>query len=94
LRFFFDLEDSGKVTRDDWGVDLPNLDAARIEAIISLTEMARDWLPNDGNNRDVSVVIRGEHETLVRVSFRFEVQSLTASVPGDEKTLAHDRRRE
>lgn len=91
MRFFFDLDDGGAITRDDSGVDLTNLDAARIQAIVSLTEIARDWLPYDGNNRDISVVIRTVNKPLVRVSFRFEVQSLDDSVPGDEKMLSQGR---
>ena len=93
MRFFFDIHDAGSVTRDDGGVELPTLDAARIEAIVSLTEMARDWLPHDGNNRDISVVIRNRHKKLIRVSFRFEVQSLDESIEGDDKMLAYDRHR-
>ena len=93
MRFFFDLEDGDSLTRDDLGADLPTLDAARIQAIVSVTEMARDWLPLDGNNRDISVVIRSPHKALVKVSFRFEVQSLDSSVPETEKILAKDRQR-
>lgn len=93
MRFYFDIHDEGTVTRDDGGMELPTLDAARIAAIVSLTEMAREWLPHDGNNRDISVAVRNSHKKLLRVSFRFEVQSLDDSVKGDDKMLAYDRQR-
>lgn len=94
MRFFFDMDDSGVVTRDDIGIACPNLDAARIEAIIRLTDVARDWLPYDGNNRDIALTIRDQSKRLVRVSFRFEVQSLDESVPGDDKVMAQGRQRQ
>jgi hypothetical protein len=56
-RYFFDFSDDGRVVRDEEGTELPDLDAARDEALKTLAGIARDELP-DGNRREFALTIR------------------------------------
>lgn len=56
--FFFDLEQDGKVESDEVGTDLPDMQAARNEAIETLVEIAKDFLPSDGPRKVLAVIIR------------------------------------
>ena len=63
-RFFFDTDDGEHLVRDDEGQDLPDLKAARDEAIGVLPDIARDVLP-DGDRRDFVSVVRNEKDEVV-----------------------------
>ena len=56
-RYFFDIEDGSHSTRDMHGHELAGPDAARVEAIRVLPDIARDEAPH-GNNRDYKVAVR------------------------------------
>lgn len=56
-KFYFDLYDGDNFTRDAYGFDLENKEAARIEAIAVLPDLAREALP-DGDRRDFVVDVR------------------------------------
>lgn len=61
-RFFFDSSDGREIIRDEIGIDLPDVLAARDEAINGLPDIARDKLP-DGSSRDFMVKVRDEAGT-------------------------------
>lgn len=44
-RFYFDVLDGDSLTRDDTGLEFPNLDAAEDEAARAIADIARDSLP-------------------------------------------------
>ena len=50
-RYFFNIDDRQEVTRDEEGIDLPNLDAVREEAIESARQIMSQGLL-DGTLRD------------------------------------------
>ena len=56
-KFFLDLYDGERFTRDPYGLDLQDRQEARKEAISVLPDMAREVLP-DGNRRDFTVDVR------------------------------------
>ncbi len=58
-RYFFDSSDGREHIRDEIGIDLPDLIAARDEAINGLPDIARDKLPA-GTNRAFTVKVRDE----------------------------------
>ncbi|MCJ2095278.1 hypothetical protein MKK67_22630 [Methylobacterium sp. J-072] len=62
--FFFDTDDGHFRHEDDEGFELPSLDAARIEALDALPEMARNKFP-DRDRRTYSVRVRDEDGTAV-----------------------------
>lgn len=43
--YFFDSRDDGEVTIDDFGIELPNLEAVKALAAKGLAELALDVLP-------------------------------------------------
>ncbi|MER9052758.1 hypothetical protein [Mesorhizobium sp. M0910] len=51
-RYFFDFTDTGKVFLDVVGTDLPDLEAAKAEAVKALVEITKDKLP-DGPFEDL-----------------------------------------
>ena len=56
-QYFFDTNDGDRHVPDADGLDLPDRDAARAEALTALRDMARDHLP-DGDRRDFTVKVR------------------------------------
>ncbi|MCJ2067576.1 hypothetical protein MKK75_01950 [Methylobacterium sp. J-030] len=62
--FFFDTDDGNFRHQDDEGFELPSIDAARIEALDALPDMARNKLPNR-DRRTYSVRVRNEDGTVV-----------------------------
>jgi hypothetical protein len=77
--YFFDTRDNSDVIRDDTGLELEGLDAARDEATRGLADLARDVLPG-AIRRELAVQVRddGDHEVL-RAALWFEVAVLAAS---------------
>jgi hypothetical protein len=73
--YFFDITDSGKGWPDDTGTELPDIEAAREEALATLGEIARDKLP-DGDCRDFVIEIRDRQggPTLLRASLSLRVE--------------------
>jgi hypothetical protein len=61
-RFFFDIDDGDRTYRDDEGLDFPNAEAARDNAVSALPDIARDAMP-DGERRDFLVTMRDESGT-------------------------------
>ena len=58
-RFFFDTGDKGDLTRDVTGLELPNLEAARLEAIKALPGIACELLAQDcTRRRDITADVR------------------------------------
>ena len=55
-RYFFDIHDGGS-TRDDEGTECADHDAARLMAIKTLPDIARDEIPRDGDRRTFTVLV-------------------------------------
>ncbi|AWN34537.1 DUF6894 family protein [Methylobacterium radiodurans] len=56
-RFFIDTDDGDQFDRDEDGYELPDRDAARVEAIGALPDLARSQIP-DGDRRTFRVRVR------------------------------------
>jgi hypothetical protein len=76
MKFYFDIRDGGELTEDDAGVDLPDVNAARLQATIALTEMARDYLPRDGDERRLGIRVRTDEGPQFDVSLDYELEDL------------------
>jgi hypothetical protein len=72
-RYYFDVQDTQGLYRDDVGLDFPHMDAAIAEARRALADMARESLVLDGAT-DLSIIIRDGDEGPVNliVSLREE----------------------
>jgi hypothetical protein len=72
--FFFDVTDTGQRFPDAAGTELPDLKAARLEALNTLAQIARDKLP-DGDYRDFVIEIRDrERRRLLTASLSLRVR--------------------
>lgn len=73
-RYHFDVTDTGRLTRDEEGLELPNLQEARKEAVAALADMAKDELP-DGDHREFVVEVRhGRPEPILRATLSLNVE--------------------
>ena len=63
-RYFFDVLDDGRLARDAFGVDLPDIAEVRDHAIGLLPDIARDELP-DGERHDFACEVRNDAGRIV-----------------------------
>ena len=62
--YFFDIH-NGEFHPDDEGTECADFEAARIQAMTSLPEIARFAIPSDGDNQAFTVMVRDEQGMLV-----------------------------
>ena len=75
-RYFFDLDDGEGASRDGEGTELPDLDAAQIEATDTLTAIGRERFRGREGGA-VRIEVRSEDgRTLLRVELTYEAKSL------------------
>ena len=65
--YFFDVDDGELHTHDEEGHELPDLKAARDEAMSVLPDIAQDRPPK-GDRRDLAAVVRNESGRKVAVA--------------------------
>ena len=75
--YFFDTRDNEAFIEDDVGVELPDLEAVKVQAATSLAELARDVLPGS-LRRDLAVEVRDERQPVLKAKLRFEAILLVA----------------
>jgi hypothetical protein len=76
--YFFDTRDGPDLVRDDEGLELDGIEAARDEATRGLTDLAKDTLPG-ALRRELAVEVRdGANQALLRAALWFEVAVLVA----------------
>lgn len=73
--YFFDTRDEDAFIEDDVGLELPNLESAKIQASLSLAELARDVLPGCGR-RTLVVEVRDEWQPVLKTTLIFEAIAL------------------
>ena len=71
MLYFFDTRDNGTFIEDDIGIDLADLEAAKTQAALSLTELARDVLPGS-IKRVLSVEVRNRFQPILKDVLTFE----------------------
>jgi hypothetical protein len=78
-RYYFDLLDSGGITTDDEGMDLPSMQRVQEEAARSLADMAREAVVRlDGNETHMAIEVRDKGGPVMQVRFTFEIARLRA----------------
>jgi hypothetical protein len=76
--YFFDTRDNDAFIEDDVGVELHDLEAVKVQAALSLAELARDVLP--GNlKRTLTVEVRDERQPVMLAKLHFEAIILVPS---------------
>jgi hypothetical protein len=77
VRFFFDHNDNGNILRDQEGVDLPGLAAAKAAAAIGLAEYARDVIATS-ERRVMAIEVRGQDGApVLSLALTFEATPLS-----------------
>ena len=71
MLYFFDTRDNGTFFEDVIGIDLADLEAAKTQAALSLTELARDVLPGS-IKRVLSVEVRNTLQPILKDVLTFE----------------------
>jgi hypothetical protein len=76
--YFFDTRDGPEFVRDELGIELDGIEAARDAATRGLADLARDALPG-ALRRELAVEVRdASDQALLRASLWFEVAVLVA----------------
>ena len=70
-RYFFDTRDDDAFIKDDVGVELADLEAAKTMAGTALAELARDVLPGSVR-RELAVQVRDKARSVLNAILRFE----------------------
>jgi hypothetical protein len=73
--YFFDTRDNGTFIEDDVGVDCADLDAVKVLAAMSLTELAREVLPGS-IKRVLSVEVRDASQPILQDVLTFEAVAI------------------
>jgi hypothetical protein len=72
-RYYFQLIDQGQVYHDSEGTDCPDDEAARHEAAVTLSEVAKEVLVADGLLHEFEMIVfNDEGGTVWRTSLDFE----------------------
>ena len=74
-RYYFDTHDGNRLVPDEEGLDLDNIEAARMEAQRGIATMAGDVFP-DGDHREIVVTVRDGSGPVLRVRLLLVVESL------------------
>ena len=69
--YFFDTRDNDSFIEDEVGLELPDLQAVKDQAALSLAELARDVLPGS-IKRTLTVEVRDERQPVLRANLIFE----------------------
>lgn len=71
MRYYFEIFDGDHWSRDDRGVEFPSDGRARHEAVLALTELARELLPYDGPSKDLLIRVRLKDQVAFTVKLEF-----------------------
>ena len=75
MRYFFDIFDGDHWSKDDRGIECNDDLGARQQAVLTLIEMARDYIPADGANMDLAVRVRHASQMAFTVNLDFSTEA-------------------
>jgi hypothetical protein len=64
-RYFFDIDDGDVSSRDTVGTECATLQSARHQAVATLTAIAKDTIPKDGDRQQFALSVRDENDVTV-----------------------------
>ena len=70
-RYFFDTRDNEALVTDEEGLELPDLQAVKVQAGLALAELARDVIPGSVR-RHLSVEVRDDQGPVMVAMMMFE----------------------
>ena len=75
--YYFDSDDGTNRFYDDVGTELADDQAARDEATVAISEMAKDHIPGDGPQKKIQMRVRSAlGEPLLHLSVSFAIHPL------------------
>ncbi|OEO28040.1 hypothetical protein VW23_006490 [Devosia insulae DS-56] len=75
MRYYFDIFDGDHWARDDLGAECASDGRARHQAVLALTELARELLPSDGPSKELMIRVRIRNEVAFTVQLEFGTSS-------------------
>jgi hypothetical protein len=76
-RYYFDLRDGDALSRDEEGMELPDIETVQEEAVRALADMARDRAEaGSGLARDLAIEVRDDNRPVMRARFTFDIERL------------------
>jgi hypothetical protein len=75
-RFYFDVRQDGKIAPDDEGMILPDIEAVKREAVLSLAEMAREAIRSDWETdapHELAIQAQADEQLILEAKIAFEV---------------------
>jgi hypothetical protein len=73
-RYYFDMRDGDGFAPDEEGLELPDIEAAREEAALSLADMARDAVRISRRNaRLMQIEVRNDNGPVLQAKFVFAI---------------------
>lgn len=80
-RFYFDFREGDRLTRDDEGMEFPDLDIAEWEAAKAVAAIGCDVLPL-GETREIAVEVLDEHRQVAAVvTISMDLKRVSSSSP-------------
>ena len=76
IRYYFDIVIDGEVAVDDEGLLLPDVAAARREASVSLTEIARNEFRSESSASRLAISVRTADGPICEAAFQWNSKSL------------------
>jgi hypothetical protein len=73
-QYFFDVIADGKLIPDEEGMNLPNIDAARLEATCSLADLARDIIRSK-RPPALTISVRNSEGPVFEASFQWDLET-------------------
>jgi hypothetical protein len=75
--FYFDFDDGTNLLRDDIGLELADEQAARDEGARALGEIAKEYVPTDVPQKNISAWVRNEEgEVICQVALSFTIRKI------------------
>lgn len=75
MRYYFDIFDGDHWARDDLGVECASDRSARHQAVLALTELARELLPSDGASKELIIRVRQGDGAAFSVRLAFDTSA-------------------
>ncbi len=64
-RYFFDVSDTGVMQKDDEGTEFSNLEGVRTAAMRLIADIAREAIPEKGDQRSFVVVVIDQNRSSI-----------------------------
>ena len=78
-RYYFDSRDNETFIADEIGVDIASFEEVKTTASTAMAEFAKDVLPGS-IVRMLAIEVRDDFGPVLRVSLRFEIEQLAATI--------------